>query len=409
MNFNKSIYLIILYFFLPVNGQSQLSDSILFTYYNTSIPVTQFEKGIFKQLSQKKEQSPVQLIEHSIFLIKNEKLAEASLYYFSGLMQFSFSSMNAELEKIPEKESVFEELKMEVESTLSIYLNSNLHNYVSIIQQFSDWSKNNGPANESSKELHELLLEQLNEYAVFISENPIQYITAIEEQKNGDLKNTVESSNDSYIEEPTEVENDIQTNGYDTRIKERTTSEIPQCFLMYDHDIPIQKNREFDLFAVAHGYSDTYIEADGATVTQQGNPLTYKVNPGNSDHFSISIYGIESETGTKSILGVFQFNTVDSLIPHLYFDKVATGNSIDYKKGELLCTYATSYNEYNHQTILSWELILSDKHFKGKGNVISDEAKKHIEQLGSEIPFIIKIDFLDQKESIQHAKGIFMK
>jgi len=409
MNLNKSIHLFILCFFISIIGQSQVPDSVQMTYYNTSIPVTHFEKNVFKQLSQHAEQSPIQLIEHSIFLIKNEKLAEASLYYFSGLMQFSLSSMNAEFENIPEKESAYKELKMEVESTLVYYFNSNLHNYVSIIQQFCDWSKNNGPSNESSKELHELLLEQLNEYAVFISENPLQYITSIEEQKNGDLKNTVGSSNDSYNEEPTEVENDIQSNGYDNRIKERTTSEFQQCFLMYDHNLPIQKNTAFDLFAVANGYPDTYIEADGATVTQQWNPLAYKVNPGNSDHFSISIYGIESETGNKSILGVFQFNAVDSLIPHLYFDKVATGNCIVYKKGELLCTYATSYNEYNHQTILSWELILSDRHFKGKGNVISEEAKKNIEQLGSEIPFIILIDFLDQKETIQQAKGIFIK
>lgn len=410
MNFIKSILFCCCFSTITL---SQISDSLHNTYYSQSIPVSHFDKSVLKQLSAMKDQSPYFLFTQSAMLINEKKLDEASLYYLAGRMNFELFNLDKSAEKEDEHLAAFSSLNYMLKSSLQEYWNSNLTNYAGILKQFNEWFKNNRPKYASSKEAkktHQKQLTEINDFIELLEQKPMQYIDLLELQKReteefiDQVITDEEFEDEEFEDETTELENQEKINS-----EHRLTEEIQMSFLVYDCNLSIIKNMDFTLFAVANAYHDTYLEANGATIQQQENPLVYTVNPGNSDEFSIAVYGVNTETEKKYCLGVYKFYTVDSIVPKVYFDGFSSGSTIVYKSGELLCNRLDFYSDFKKLPIQRWELVCGTIHFEGTGEILTKEAEIYIQQLAIETPFIIKVYYQNQQNEIKVAKGIYSK
>jgi len=396
MNSIKSICLVILLIVFHPRSQAQLSDSIRANYFNASVPIVKFDQRVFKELKDVNELSAIEFHNRSFNYFNENKLNEASLFFIAGMTRDPlYHFMDATYDENSEENEAFMLATVELTELILPYLNSNLNNYAAILNQYINWYKVNIPKKVQSTEGTQVYNEQLElliNLATLLEKNPDEYISAIE-----DINNNYDISDDEAFTIVTE-----------NSISQNQSGTIPQSFLVYDYATPIVKNQDFELFAVANSYYNTYLEGENVIIKQHHyNPMIYHVNPGNSDRFSISVYG-ENENGERAILGTYQFKTVDSLTPVVYIDEMRSGNKIT-SFDSIACTYYDKLFETGKLTIKSWELICEKKIVVGTGEQFNPLAKSFIQKIEVNTPLILNVLFIDSEKNEKMATGVFVK
>jgi hypothetical protein len=357
------------------------------------VPIVKFDQKVFEELKEVNELSANAFLNRSLNFFNEDKLNEASLFFIAGMTRDPlYHFMDPTYNENSGENEAFMSATAELTELLLPYLNSNLNNYAAILNQYIIWYKVNLPKKVQSIEGTQVYNEQLElliNLATLLEKNPDEYIMAIED------------IDDSFNEDDYIIVNE-------NSISSNQSGKIPQSFLVYDYGTPIVKNQDFELFAVAHGYYNTYLEGENVIIKQHHyNPMIYHVNPGNSDRFSISVYG-ENESGERAILGTYQFRAVDSLTPVVYIDEIRSGNKIT-SFDSIACTYYEHLFEAGKLTIKSWELICEKKIVIGTGEQFSPLAKSFIQKLEANTPFILNVLFIDSEKNEKMATGVFIK
>ncbi|MDH4473301.1 MAG: hypothetical protein QE487_11895 [Fluviicola sp.] len=386
-------------FFLIVfylQSQAQITDSLRAKYFNSSVAIVTFDQQVYQELSDINELPVFEFYNRAFDFFHQEKPNEAALFFIAGMWRSPlFQFMDSNYVQSSDEADTFISTTHELQQLVLPHLNSNLHNYAAILNQYCDWYSVNMPKKVHSTEgiqTYKQQLEFLKDFAIRLEKNPDEYILAIEDMNN----NHDISNEDVYII----VDED--------NISNNQSGTIPQSFLVYDYATPIVKNQDFELFAVANSYYNTYLEGENVIIKQHHyNPMIYMANPGNADQFSISVYG-EKETGEREILGTYQFRTVDSLTPVVYIDDIRSGNKIT-SFDSIACTYYSTLYEAGKLQIKYWELVCEKKIVVGTGGQLSLLAKSFIKELEVNTPFIINVVYLDPEAHEKFAKGVFVR